>query len=138
MENHHQTRVQELSRTEALELLQGHAYVGRLGFIIDGKPMILPVNYLADEASIVFCTEPGTKLSAVGGGSSVVFEVDDSRALYHSGWSVIVQGIAHEVTDPDELNALRRGPLHSWGAHASEHWVRISLDEISGRRIPGS
>ncbi len=138
MESHHNSRVQDLSRAEALELLQGHAYVGRLGFILDGKPMILPVNYLADEHSIVFCTEPGTKLSAVGGGSSVVFEVDDSRALYHSGWSVVVQGIAHEVTNSAELDALRRGPLHSWAARASEHWVRISLDDITGRRITGS
>jgi nitroimidazol reductase NimA-like FMN-containing flavoprotein (pyridoxamine 5'-phosphate oxidase superfamily) len=131
-----QTRVQELTRTEALELLQLHAFVGRVGFVVDGQPMILPVNYLADDESLVFCTEPGTKLSAVAGGAQVVFEVDDSRPLYHAGWSVVVKGTAHEVTDEDQLDELRRGPLRSWAARSTEHWVRISIDEVTGRRIP--
>lgn len=138
MEHQHQPRVEELTSAEALELLQRHSYVGRLGFIVDGLPMILPVNYLATEDSIVFCTEPGTKLSVVGGGAPVVFEVDDSRPLYHAGWSVIVQGTAREITDAAELDELRRGPLRSWAARSTGHWVRISVDGISGRRIPGS
>jgi nitroimidazol reductase NimA-like FMN-containing flavoprotein (pyridoxamine 5'-phosphate oxidase superfamily) len=131
-----QTRVHELTRAEAMELLQFHAFVGRIGFVVDGKPLIIPVNYLAEDDSIVFCTSPGTKLGALSGGAPVVFEVDDSRPLYHAGWSVIVKGTAHEVTDPDELDGLRRGPLHSWATRASEHWVRVSLDEVTGRRIP--
>jgi uncharacterized protein len=130
-----QTRVHELTRTEAVELLQMHAFVGRIGFVVDGRPMVLPVNYLADDDSIVFCTAPGTKLSAIGGGAPVVFEVDDSRALYHAGWSVIVKGTAHEVTDEGELDELRRGPLHSWTTRSAEHWVRLSIEELTGRRI---
>jgi uncharacterized protein len=138
VESQAQTRVHELSTTEALELLQMHSYVGRIGFVVDGRPLILPVNYLAGDESIVFCTEPGTKLSALGDGAQVVFEVDDSRPLYHSGWSVVVKGTAREVTDESELDELRRGPLHSWATRATEHWVRISIDEVTGRRIPGS
>ncbi len=46
MESERQTRVHELTRAEALELLQLHSRVGRLGFIVDGQPLILPVNYL--------------------------------------------------------------------------------------------
>jgi uncharacterized protein len=131
------TRLEELSRSDSLELLQSWSHVGRLGFIVDGLPMILPVNCVANDESIVFCTSPGTKLSAVGGGAQVVFEVDESRPTYpHRGWSVIVRGIAREVTDPEELEILRRGPLLSWAVRPSEHWVRISIDEITGRRIP--
>jgi hypothetical protein len=40
------------------------------------------------------------------------------------------------VTDPQELEELRRGPLKSWATPESEHWIRISIDQISGRRIP--
>ena len=47
MESHDRATVQELTSTEALELLQLHSYVGRVGFTVDGLPMILPVNYLA-------------------------------------------------------------------------------------------
>ena len=136
MERQPQTRVHELSREESIELLQLHSYVGRIGFVVDGEPLILPVNYLADDESIVFCTEPGTKLSAIGGGARVVFEVDDSRPLYHAGWSVVVKGTAHEITDADELDELRRGPLHSWATRSTEHWVRLSIDVVTGRRIP--
>jgi len=131
-----QTRTHELSREECLDLLQNKSFLGRLGFILDGRPMVLPVNYLADANSVVFCTVPGTKLSHVADGAPVAFEVDSSRPLYHSGWSVVVQGTAREVSDPNELEQLRRGPLRSWAVPASEHWVRISIDEISGRRIP--
>ena len=130
-----QTRVHQLTRAEAVELLQFHAYVGRIGFVAEGRPLILPVNYLADDDSIVFCTEPGTKLSAISGGAAVVFEVDDSRPLYHAGWSVVVKGTAREITDESQLDELRRGPLHSWATRSSEHWVRLSIDEVTGRRI---
>jgi len=135
METTLQTRVHHLTRVEALELLQFHAYVGRIGFVVAGLPLILPVNYLAENDSIVFCTEPGTKLSAIGGGAPVVFEVDDSRPLDHAGWSVVVKGTAHEITDESELAELRRGPLHSWATRSSGHWVRLSIDEVTRRRI---
>lgn len=130
-----QTRVHQLTRDEAAELLQLHAFVGRIGFVVEGRPLILPVNYLADDDSIVFCTAPGTKLSAIGGGAPVVFEVDDSRPLYHTGWSVVVTGTAHEIADESQLDDLRRGPLHSWAAPSSEHWVRVSIEAVTGRRI---
>ena len=132
-------RTEPLSRDECLRLLQEESFVGRVGFVAeDGRPVILPVNYLADESSVVFCTAAGTKLSSLRGGSPVAFEVDQSRPLYHQGWSVVVQGVAREITDAGELEDLRRGPLKSWVAPASEHWVRISIDEVSGRRVPES
>lgn len=125
-----------MNREECLRQLQFESYVGRVGFILDGRPVVLPVNYIADADAVYFCTSPGTKLSAVAAGAAVAFEVDASRPLYHSGWSVLVGGTAHEVTDPEELQSLRRGPLRSWAAPSAEHWVRISIDTISGRRIP--
>jgi prepilin-type processing-associated H-X9-DG protein len=130
------TRIEELPREECLKLLAYNSFVGRVGFIVDGRPMVMPVNYLFADGSVVFCTSPGSKLSHVSHGEPVAFEVDSSRPLYNSGWSVIVQGSGHEVTDPTELDALRRGPLQSWATPSSQHWVRISIDTVSGRRIP--
>lgn len=49
-----------------------------------------------------------------------------------------MHGLAAEVTDPDELTKLRRGPLQSWGrkdVDEADHWIRIPVEEISGRRI---
>lgn len=131
------TSVRHLSRAESLDLLQHRAYIGRLGFIAGGHPMILPVNYAADNDTIVFCTMPGTKLSAVGAGAEVVFEVDMNSPEYRSGWSVIVRGTAREITDARKLDGLRWGALRSWAVRSTEHWVEISIDEISGRMIHG-
>jgi uncharacterized protein len=132
-----QTRVTELTREESIHLLQDKSFVGRVGFIADGRIVVLPVNYLAEDDAIFFCTADGTKLSALSGGAAVAFEVDASQPMYHSGWSVLVNGTAHEVADPDELERLRRGPLKSWAVAGAQHWVRISIDAITGRQIPG-
>lgn len=131
------TRVETLSVDEAGQLLQRGAYVGRVGFVLDGQPHIVPVNYLAERPDeVVFCSLEGTKLGALSGGLPVVFEVDDQRPLYHAGWSVIVRGTADEITDEHQLDRLRRGPLHSWAAPADCRWIRIRVEEITGRRIP--
>jgi uncharacterized protein len=131
-----QTRVTELTREESVHLLQDKSFVGRVGFMAAGQIVVLPVNYLAEDDAIFFCTADGTKLSALSGGAAVAFEVDASQPMYHSGWSVLVNGTAHEVTDPDELERLRRGPLKSWAVTRAQHWVRITIDTISGRQIP--
>ena len=136
MADHTDNRIEELSAEECMRLLKLGSYVGRIGFILDGRPMILPVNYLAEERSLVFASLDGTKLHALSGGADVVFEVDEARPLYHAGWSVLVKGHAHEVTDEQDIELLRRGPLRSWAAMHDAHWIRISIDDISGRRIP--
>lgn len=128
--------VEVMSRSEALDRLQRHGFVGRVAFIVDERPMIMPVNYLADSDALVFCTGEGTKLSVLRGGASVAFEVDDSRPLDHSGWSVVIEGTASEITDPEELSWLRRGTLKSWAVRPSAHWIRITYEHVSGRQIP--
>lgn len=126
--------LQILSREECLERLE-HAVVGRIGYVVDGIPVIVPVNFAVLGESIVFCTMRGSKLSWLSNRSRVAFEVDESRPSDRTGWSVLVRGSAHEVTDPEELDALRRGPLSSWAHPSPEHWIRISADEVSGRAL---
>jgi nitroimidazol reductase NimA-like FMN-containing flavoprotein (pyridoxamine 5'-phosphate oxidase superfamily) len=130
------TRVNVLTREESLHLLQHQSYMGRVGFVADGQLIVLPVNYLAEDDAIFFCSSEGTKLSALRHGAPVAFEVDANRPLFHSGWSVLVNGTAAEVIDLDVLDRLHRGPLKSWAVPAAQHWVRISIDTISGRQIP--
>jgi len=130
--------IEELSREECLRLLQYESYVGRVAFIAEGRPMILPVNYLADDKAVVFSTAPGDKLTNLREAAPVAFEVDAIRPLYNAGWSVIVQGTAEEVVDPDEVDLLRRGPLKPWGTTEAEHWIRIAIEDISGSRVPDS
>lgn len=129
-------QLEVLDRNECIELLTHESFVGRVGLVVDGRPLILPVNYMVDRGTVVFCTAEGTKLNAVVAGADVAFEVDEHRSLRHAGWSVLVRGRAEVVTDETDLFHLRAGPLRPWAKGARASWVRIPLDEVSGRRIP--
>ena len=133
-----QVRNPGVGRHEFEAILQAYLGAGNVLWLAGGVTGDDTHGHVDDICRFVFCTEPGTKLSAVGGGAQVVFEVDDSRPLYHAGWSVVVRGTAREITDEEELDKVRRGPLRSWATHSREHWVRISIDEVTGRRIPGT
>lgn len=110
------------------------SYVGHVGFVHNDLPFVLPVNYLFDDDRVIFRTQEGTILSKIGG-RTVAFEVDDHRALEHSGWSVLIHGQASVIDDPLEIDRLHRGPLRAWAWNTAECWVAISVDEVSGRRI---
>lgn len=125
-----------LDRDECVALLTDESFVGRLGLIVDGRPLIVPVNYMVDRGTVVFCTAAGTKLNAIVGGADVAFEVDKHRSLRQSGWSVLVRGRAEIVTDKADLARLRAGPLRPWAKGARANCVRVPLDDVSGRRIP--
>ena len=53
-----------------------------------------------------------------------------------TGWSVLVQGRAEIVDDP-ELLARYEDELDSWaiGDNTEVSWLRIMPDEVSGRRL---
>jgi hypothetical protein len=66
----------------------------------------------------------------------VAFEVDDIDPLEHTGWSVVVTGVARPVVDPDDIASLTEMGIARWAAGLDGHVVEVSLDLVSGRRIP--
>ena len=129
--------LEHLSVPECLELLRTHPQrIGRVGIADDGRrPIILPVNYAMDDDAIVFRTAEGSKLAAAVRGAFVAFEVDDVDVAWQEGWSVLVRGQAHEVTDADEIARLDALPLHPWAAGSRDRFVRIRPDTVTGRRL---
>ncbi len=96
--------------------------VGRVGFASADGMMILPVNFAVTAATIIFRTAPDTLL-ALHADSQVSFEVDRIDEALHGGWSVLVQGHAHTVTDEREVQHLEGGThLEPWagGARGAE------------------
>jgi len=125
-----------LERDEAVRLLTTQE-VGRLGFVSGGSVEVLPVNYVMDGDAVVFATAAGVKLSRAVG-ASVVFEVDHTDPVTRSGWSVVLRGIAEEVTEFDRRDLVARVrslPLRPWAQHPKPHLVRIEPVGISGRRV---
>jgi len=121
---------------ECIRLLGSRA-VGRLGFVVGDQPLILPVNYTVHGDVVVFQTGEGSKLEAAPG-AKVAFEVDDIDAANGAGWSVVVQGVAEDISAGDDWfsEVLRRGTAPSWLPAAAGHYVRINPTLISGRRLP--
>lgn len=132
----HQTRIERLAPEECRRLLATQQ-VGRLGFVSDGQPDVLPVNYVLDGDAVVFATRPGTKLWAATR-SPVAFEVDSIDASTRSGWSVVIHGLAQEITSLDSpavvarIQALALAP---WPAGECPNVVRLPATSITGRRI---
>jgi nitroimidazol reductase NimA-like FMN-containing flavoprotein (pyridoxamine 5'-phosphate oxidase superfamily) len=127
-----------LSRDECLDLLRT-AVLGRIAVTTQALATILPVNFRLDRDRIVIRTGHGTKLDAATRNAVVAFEVDDVEPSMRTGWSVVVTGVARELTEHGELARARRLPLDLWAAGPDHRVVAISTDIVSGRRIrPGS
>jgi len=127
--------LQDLSRPECVDLLATSA-VGRIGVTLEGRPVILPVNFAVVDGSILFRTGHGTKLAAATAHVVVAFEADAFDADGAAGWSVLVRGTCTEVTDPVDLERMRAVPLEKWVTDGgADRYVLISLTEISGRRF---
>ena len=78
-------RWQELSKSECFALLAQEG-LGRVAVVDDQGPVIFPVNFALDRHMVVFRTDEGTKLDAAARGSRVVFEIDGTGTVAHSGW----------------------------------------------------
>lgn len=129
------SRLVELSVEACLDLLAAH-HVGRLALVDEEGPLVLPVNYILDQGSVLFRTDEGTKLRATVGGGAVAFEIDGVDERRRIGWSVLVRGRVTEVTDPAELERVRLLPLHPFVGGYKEHYARVISTSMSGRRIP--
>lgn len=132
-----QSGMEIISREECLRLLAGQT-IGRLGFLAGDQPMILPVNYAIKAGIVIFRTGVGTKLEAVVD-AKVAFEVDAVDLDARTGWSVVVQGIAQEITDDVDVfaEALRQASAPTWLPEPADHYMRIVARHVSGRRLPG-
>ena len=128
------TGLEELDHDECLRLLS-RSVLGRLAVVIDGHPLVFPVNFTLDGNAVVMRTDEGTKLYAARHGV-IAFECDDIDRTYHTGWSVIVTGTAEDVRDPVEIARLDRLPLGPWCPGEKPLWLRIQPRTVTGRRIP--
>ncbi len=124
----------ELDREECLELFR-RAGIGRVVLSVDAIPVALPVNVAVLHGDVVFATDEGSKLDAALRGYVVSIEADGVDRLYHTGWSVIVTGVAELLTDPSEIEQASRVPLHPWAPGPHRFLVRIPSTVVSGRRI---
>jgi uncharacterized protein len=113
--------------------------VGRFAFVVQGAPVVLPVNHGVDGTTVVFRTTWGSKLQIAQATERVAFEADSFDAATASGWSVLVQGSAEAVYEDADVERYAGLGIRSWaGTDRDTVWVRLRPDEISGRELPGT
>lgn len=112
--------------------------VGRLGIAIKNRPDIFPVNYRVTDESILVRTGAGIKLAAATLGPAVAFEVDDFDEDTHHGWSIVLHGTATELRSLEDLMEAEANAVETWANSEKNRFLRIDVDEITGRRIPES
>jgi nitroimidazol reductase NimA-like FMN-containing flavoprotein (pyridoxamine 5'-phosphate oxidase superfamily) len=111
--------------------------VGRVAVIVGHYPLVFPVNYAVDGETIVYRTGAGTKLHSIHR-SNVTFEADEIDNEQRTGWSVMVKGVAQELSVQRDRHVISRVELTGaapWAPGDRDHVIRIVADQVTGRRI---
>jgi nitroimidazol reductase NimA-like FMN-containing flavoprotein (pyridoxamine 5'-phosphate oxidase superfamily) len=122
-----------LPASECWELL-AVTPVGRIAVVTSDGPEIYPINIAVDGESVVFRTDPGSKLAAMASEPRVCIEVDSVDLVARDGWSVVVAGRVEELGGADVVAAEKLG-LEPWTIGEKARWFRLHPTRISGRGI---
>ena len=118
-----------------LEYLHGSS-LGRVAFLYGDEIDIFPVNYACDGSIVVYRTAAGTLLERAPR-VRVAFEVDGWDAGRRMGWSVVLKGVALDVTQGDDpfSRSLRERKVVPLAPGRRERWIAIYPAQITGRRF---
>lgn len=111
------------------------ARIGRVGITSGALPVILPVNFVLVDRTVLFRTGLGTKLDAATRGAVVAFEADDCDPLDHAGWSVNVIGVARDLSDVVARMTFDASAIPRWAPADAARVVAIEAEIVSGRRL---
>ena len=128
------TALEVLPVRECLRLLRT-VRIGRVVLCRDGAPAVIPVAFAVNSEAVHVRTDPHTRLAeAARSGGLVTFEADWLDPAEGVGWSVVVSGPAHVVTDAAE-RARGQAGLTLLAPAAPEVHVAIALVTVTGRRL---
>jgi Pyridoxamine 5'-phosphate oxidase len=127
----------ELTVAESWRLLAGVS-LGRIVFTHRAMPAIRPVNHLVDDERVIIRSHLGAAITgrAGGDGAVVCYEADDIDPVRHTGWSVIVTGMARLVGDPAAVSRYQQ-QLQPWADGQMDSVIAIEPQLITGLRLVG-
>jgi len=134
--------ITELDEAESLRLIAAGG-IGRIAYQSRFGPAVLPVNYAWHDGAVVFRTTRHSALDEdlqtgiADGDYLVAFEIDQIDVPGRQGWSVLIQGPAHHVSEAERESAERAG-VEPWPAGERELFIRITPHRVTGRRIQPS
>jgi nitroimidazol reductase NimA-like FMN-containing flavoprotein (pyridoxamine 5'-phosphate oxidase superfamily) len=127
--------LEEISHEECLSLLRAGT-VGRIAFMVDEFPVVLPVNYrvfdLGGRPWLALRTRQGNVIDQAP--MHVAFEVDGIGPVLPEGWSVLVRGKLDHV-NPAAAGVHSRYDSEPWLEAERDSWLVIEPVVITGRRL---
>ncbi len=131
-------RIDVLDAEQCWALIGGQE-VGRLGVVVDGYPVVVPVNFAVDGGGgVIVLRMGGGAVSQAADHANVTFQADALDPAGRTGWSVLVRGLVEEVGPEhrDDLVARTRASRASpWAPGERGHLKRLIPHGVSGRRI---
>jgi hypothetical protein len=131
----HSDAIEVLDEHHCLEYLHSSS-IGRVAFQTEGDIDIFPVNYACDGAVVVYRTARGSRLERAPR-DRVAFEVDGWDAQTRKGWSVVLKGVALDVSDGSDpfSRKLRERNVVPLAPGRRERWIAIYPAAVTGRRF---
>jgi uncharacterized protein len=115
------------------ELLESQS-IGRVAWQAADGPQILPVTYACHDGTIIFRTSPYGVLSELIRPTDVALEIDELDQESRQGWSVVVQGRAKGIAEPDQLVRMWTvGGVVPWASGVRNVFIQITPRRITGR-----
>jgi nitroimidazol reductase NimA-like FMN-containing flavoprotein (pyridoxamine 5'-phosphate oxidase superfamily) len=125
--------ISDLSTEECFELLTSTT-VGRVGFVMDERVQIFPVNYRASGKELFLRTSSDGILNRLADEhAQVSFEVDFHDDLSGTGWSVLMHGRLATMADETQSGALTK--VSPWAGNERVTALHLAIDTITGRRV---
>jgi hypothetical protein len=127
--------IEAMDEHSCLECLHS-ATLGRVAFRTGDDIDVFPVNYACDGSIVVYRTATGNRLSNAPR-DHVAFEADGWDPNERLGWSVVLKGIALDVTAGNDpfSRALRDRKVVPLAPGRRERWIAIYPSSMTGRRF---
>ena len=127
-----------LDRAEAMRLVASVSY-GRVVFTQNALPAIRPVNHLIDDDRVIIRTRLTATISTAvrsHEAAIVAYEADSFDPEGRTGWSVVITGPAHIITEPEQIRRYEE-LLHPW-VNQADTVLAIESQIVTGLHILGT
>jgi len=108
---------------------------GRLVLPTPGRTEVLPVNYAVMGDAVLIRTTPGSLLDRHADGALLLLELDAVDHERWQGWSVVARGRGERLDEGHLTIGERCSPGPPRWAPGRDVWIRLTWDEISGRKV---
>lgn len=143
--------IDEMGQAEINELLQRVGYC-HLGFIHEGKPSVMPMQYYLQDTDIYLFTTVGMKTHDFEANPEICLQIEEIEDRSH--WrSAMVNGRVKRLCDRQDIDrviksvkehnptlspAIARTWIDAWGHSEQIEIYRVEPGEMSGRTTDGA